>query len=74
MTLNLFDQDTIFEDYMEYKQKEWLKQGREEGREEGERKGREEGKRKGREESRNELIQKWRAKGYTEEQIADLLA
>ena len=52
---------------------EGRQEGREEGREEGIQEGIQVGREKGREEQKNELITKWRNKGYTEEQIQDLL-
>ena len=66
MTLDLFDQDKLMEDYLNYQQKQWYKEGEEKGEERGIKKGREEG--------RKDLMRKMRARGYTEEQIADLLA
>ena len=74
MTLNLFDQDTVFEHFLEHREKEWFEEGIEKGiakgREEGIAKGREEGIAKGREEGiargREEGIAKGREEGAKE--------
>ena len=58
MTLNLFDQDTVFEHFLEHREKEWLEEGRAEGRAE----------------TIKETMQKMRSEGYTEEQIARLFS
>ena len=67
MTLNLFDQDALMEDYLKYLRNKSFEEGYRIGK--IERRAMD----KYGEEFIKDLIQKMRAKGYTEEQIADLL-
>jgi predicted transposase/invertase (TIGR01784 family) len=69
LNLSLLKETKVYQEAFE----EGKEEGKREGKEEGKREGKEEGKRKGKEEGKLEIVPKLRQKGFSIQEIADLL-